>query len=712
MRSAKALFLDQTASDEESLTTFREPALEESARSLALQDPSSTGVRKTSRLAVLAGVAAAAVVAVGLARRVVFVQQPLAGKTVGLAAAGCHTAVKGEDCHVDVMWAMNDGIHNHPEYYDDTCPSLTASSSFEDFQACVYKIDQTSCPLPCNPANSIPVQEVEEEEKEVEQAEVVDERAPCHIAQKGEQCFVDVVNAMRSGLTEHPEKFPGLTQASSFEEFQAALHLDPSSSSCPPPCACKTSVEGEACFKHVMWAKQTGIPGHGVWYHGVTEASTFEEIQMYMMKSSRGLCGLPCTAIDLSTITPADLVVLPGQDDSIEEEIEEDAGEIAAEVEQGGLMTEEGEEELATEGAGSTDDEPLDELGCHTTVKGQSCYDDVLFGMEKGIQKHPEWYPQLTPSSSFEDFQKVLHKNKELNCPVPCACRTAQEGEDCYSNIKWVLHKGIEKNPSWYKGLTSRSRFEEIQERLLEDVHTTCDKPCTPSKWGKPSLFCFSVFRSTGYELDLVKALLAKNVGIFGCDQFAVLSDKILPLSKGVHSLQIPPCETVGVSKDGTAANTLIFMKAWTVIYEDMRWRAHDWVIKADPDAVLLPDRLRTHLKPHTGKNVFVKNCMKYTGPGWPMMFGSLEAFAYKAMEAYFKDGHICKDTMDWQAWGEDLFMGNCLEQKLGVSAVYDGGLIGDNVCKGANCADGNTAAYHPFKSAEKWFKCYEEAMR
>lgn len=45
------------------------------------------------------------------------------------------------------------------------------------------------------------------------------------------------------------------------------------------------------------------------------------------------------------------------------------------------------------------------------------------------IQEHPEWYAGLSPRSTFEDFQKMLHGNRELNCPKPCSCHTARTGE-------------------------------------------------------------------------------------------------------------------------------------------------------------------------------------------------------------------------------------------------------------------------------------------
>ena len=40
--------------------------------------------------------------------------------------------------------------------------------------------------------------------------------------------------------------------------------------------------------------------------------------------------------------------------------------------------------------------------------------------MKHGIHIHPEWYPELTASSSFEEFQLHLHQGRYESCPEPC----------------------------------------------------------------------------------------------------------------------------------------------------------------------------------------------------------------------------------------------------------------------------------------------------
>merc|ERR1712151_548000 len=38
----------------------------------------------------------------------------------------------------------------------------------------------------------------------------------------------------------------------------------------------------------------------------------------------------------------------------------------------------------------------------------------------KGVKRHPDWYPGLTEKSSFDDVQLYLSATPSENCPKPC----------------------------------------------------------------------------------------------------------------------------------------------------------------------------------------------------------------------------------------------------------------------------------------------------
>merc|ERR1740121_831846 len=79
--------------------------------------------------------------------------------------------------------------------------------------------------------------------------------------------------------------------------------------------------------------------------------------------------------------------------------------------------------------------------------------------MSRGIFQHPEWYPDLSSSSPFED---------------------------CYGAVKWAMDTGITSNPEWYPDLTSSSPFEAFQAHLHSIDHGQCPMPC-PSVPAAPS---------------------------------------------------------------------------------------------------------------------------------------------------------------------------------------------------------------------------------
>mmetsp|Transcript_109638 Transcript_109638/g.305580 ORF Transcript_109638/g.305580 Transcript_109638/m.305580 type:complete len:347 (+) Transcript_109638:70-1110(+) len=231
-----------------------------------------------------------------------------------------------------------------------------------------------------------------------------------------------------------------------------------------------------------------------------------------------------------------------------------------------------------------------------------------------------------------------------------------------------------------------------------------------------PSLYCASVMRSKGYEVPLMKAQVQRGVGIFSCDEHSVFADKAISLGKGVNTTAFP-IAPVGVSVDGHAACVQLFLNFWGAVKRDGRFRRYDWTLKVDPDAMMLVDRVRLKLKPHTHEplqSLFLRTCnrfpinedfkMPYTG-----MYGATEAFTRPALEAFLaKHDPVCT-SLPWQSWGEDNFMVICMH-RLGIWHVDDWHFLADTECFGTNCADGVYAVYHHFKSEDAWLKCLWQA--
>merc|ERR1712232_167942 len=139
----------------------------------------------------------------------------------------------------------------------------------------------------------------------------------------------------------------------------------------------------------------------------------------------------------------------------------------------------------------------------------------------------------------------------------------------------------------------------------------------------------------------------------------------------------------VGRSVDGTAANTRLFINAWRSVKAVGRWELADFTIKADPDAVLIADRLRWHLKNFKGQAHFVMNCVKPQMGS--RMFGSVEAISLPGMKNFFGNWDQVCMGLNVDAWGEDRWLENCM-YAVGTQSVADFGLVSDGLCSGLNC--------------------------
>jgi hypothetical protein len=220
-------------------------------------------------------------------------------------------------------------------------------------------------------------------------------------------------------------------------------------------------------------------------------------------------------------------------------------------------------------------------------------------------------------------------------------------------------------------------------------------------------------------EALLVGEQAKSSVGIFACDGHAVVTNSYANIQNTV--MLVVKSTPVGVSSDGTAANTRQFIEAWNAVLKQGDFEYHDWTLKVDPDALVLPDRIREHLRPATlagnGEDMqYVANCNAYPNtPGFPMMYGSLEVFSRKAIIRFGKKSkERCVDGLQWKDWGEDVFMVACMHV-LDISRMDDFSLIGDNLCTGnghagADCGNRALASFHPFKDIWSWTRCFETA--
>lgn len=209
-----------------------------------------------------------------------------------------------------------------------------------------------------------------------------------------------------------------------------------------------------------------------------------------------------------------------------------------------------------------------------------------------------------------------------------------------------------------------------------------------------PTLFCFAVACS-----DQERAVLAlqkeRSTGIFNCEDWKTIDGRTM--------------SSMGGGLTGSWTNVDTFMAAWKSVDGDSRWRDHEWTVKADPDTVWVPQRLRDwlELQGDPGSGAFVNNCMGVDDG----FYGALEVISSGAMAVYLREIDNCWNEMQDRKgdMGEDLFAQWCMQGK-GLQGWDFGELIcnEDCGCDPRPCDTGRIA-YHPFKGAEDHGNCINQ---
>jgi len=268
------------------------------------------------------------------------------------------------------------------------------------------------------------------------------------------------------------------------------------------------------------------------------------------------------------------------------------------------------------------------------------------------------------------------------------------------------------------------------QTRDLEVVHSGS------------SLYCYALWFSTKGgkskvpDDELLAWQLKNGKSIFACQAWDVFSDVPLSVNGEYDAIQLKDGDgdwyRYTRSDTGAAANAAIFISAWKVIREQQKWRDQEWVVKADADAVFIPQRLQDLLsrqaQPNTG--IYYENC-KGVDSGF---FGSLEVISTLGFKIFVDKLEECKSSLAWDGnpssgwkygpWGEDKFAQECMD-KHGVlklplfELTYDGTCPSDRP-KGQEknkkfvppCWNSSAPVTHPLKSVKAWAECLDTTLK
>lgn len=242
-----------------------------------------------------------------------------------------------------------------------------------------------------------------------------------------------------------------------------------------------------------------------------------------------------------------------------------------------------------------------------------------------------------------------------------------------------------------------------------------------PDNTFQPTLFCWSVMNCQNQaEVDTIKGQLRHRIGIFACDNVAVISGCKMNLGEGhkfpngskvkvetwLNPAQPVPMGNLAAGDDTNSfKNSDIFIRAWDMLVKSKVVFGHDWTVKCDPDAVFFAYRARWHLKKFPlNFPAYVRNC---NFRGAPKLFGAVEIANEQAMIKYDQVGDQCKQ-LDWPHWGEDEWIATCMLTKLQARPLDDFELVGDHRCMSAECGDTWRAGFHDYKSWQMYKKCWD----
>mmetsp|Transcript_90642 Transcript_90642/g.252089 ORF Transcript_90642/g.252089 Transcript_90642/m.252089 type:complete len:759 (+) Transcript_90642:86-2362(+) len=157
---------------------------------------------------------------------------------------------------------------------------------------------------------------------------------------------------------------------------------------------------------------------------------------------------------------------------------------------------------------------------CHTAVPGERCYNAVVWAKQHGVKIHPSWYPGLTPISSFEEFQQMLHQgghgifhNGTANyagCRPPCGINgpgiTTTAPFPSPRVLDWTVHAATNCYPS--KGAAVVPGPDPVSWRITAEQ---CKAACRAST--DCTAFTVSTLADTG------PCYLRTHVCLPKCDQ-------------------------------------------------------------------------------------------------------------------------------------------------------------------------------------------------
>jgi len=322
-------------------------------------------------------------------------------------------------------------------------------------------------------------------------------------------------------------------------------------------------------------------------------------------------------------------------------------------------------------------------------------------------ERHERQREKQLAQKEAEELQRLENHFDHMGTSAKMPTHGSTETSTSTATLTTKPSTTVTSSSSSSSSISSTKTTPTVKVKVILDAPsstqaTRSTKGPVPQATLQPTLFCFSLMLPWGYEPGLLRMQLQRGQSIFACDATEVYSSKQIDLG-GLITVDLGidlHCPLGGVFH--TVMNTPIFLEVWKRIIEAGRFRQYQWTVKADPDAVFFPKRLRHILKGDQAKaavdkGIFLNNC----GFG---LHGPLEVVSNRALEAYGEGSSTCKRPPQ-----EDVYLQRCLNQ-LGVTQVNHFNLLAEDHCAFKDweeCSSGHVA-FHPFKKVEDYERCLD----
>jgi len=304
--------------------------------------------------------------------------------------------------------------------------------------------------------------------------------------------------------------------------------------------------------------------------------------------------------------------------------------------------------------------------------------------------------------------------------PTPEMCCAMCQGVKKCKAYTWVKNAGLDGCPSqcWLKGGTGSPRTKPGLVSGLPPPRKELGVVPAGPKNGATTLFCFSLMVPGTEEQNLLSWQHQNKVSIFACEGSAIYSSKHIEVAPGLSTTVIDSDLKCGYGGDSQSAlNAWIFIALFDKLLDDQLYANFAWSVKADPDAVFFPHRLRALLPEHEGAG-YLNNC-KYG------MHGPIEVFSKRAMDALAADYEkswdgkspsSCVKHLNFGQWGEDMFLDQCLSKILHVAPKpLEPRLMCEAHCDCPAwywCTNGtDRVSFHPFKTVDAYATCMGNSL-